>query len=98
GSELATPAESFYEGMFRVGAAQVTALERLMDACRKDWTPRKSFRLPAAGARALAPRGHRRVAAQVRQPAQRSALRALALGRQAPRGDRVSLAARARRA
>jgi cob(I)alamin adenosyltransferase len=39
GSELATPRESFYEGMFRVGAAEVTALEKLMDECQKDLAP-----------------------------------------------------------
>src|SRR5262245_21912351 len=49
GSELATPAESFYEGMFRVGAEQVTALERLMDECQKELTPLKSFTLPGGG-------------------------------------------------
>src|SRR4029453_3713215 len=49
GSELATPAESFYEGMFRVGAEQVTALERLMDECQKELTPLKSFVLPGGG-------------------------------------------------
>src|SRR5216110_3987521 len=35
GSELATPPEAEYEGMFKVGEAQVTALERLMDHCQK---------------------------------------------------------------
>src|SRR4029453_10083655 len=49
GSELATPAESFYEGMFRVGAERVTALERLMDECQKELTPLKSFVLPGGG-------------------------------------------------
>jgi cob(I)alamin adenosyltransferase len=46
GSELATPADAAYEGMFRVGAEQVTALERLMDECQKELTPLKSFVLP----------------------------------------------------
>ena len=49
GSELATPPEAAYEGMFRVGAEQVTALERLMDACQKDLEPLNSFILPGGG-------------------------------------------------
>ena len=49
GSELATPAESAYEGMFRVGSEQVTALEKLMDHCQKELTPLKSFVLPGGG-------------------------------------------------
>ena len=46
GSELATPPEAEYEGMFKVGEAQVAALEHLMDHCQKDLTPLKSFTLP----------------------------------------------------
>ncbi len=69
GSELATPAESFYEGMFRVGAEQVTALERLMDECQKELAPLKSFVLPGGGcvggflhqARTVCRRAERRV-------------------------------------
>ena len=49
GSELATPPEAAYDGMFRVGAEQVTALERLMDACQKDLEPLNSFILPGGG-------------------------------------------------
>ena len=49
GSELATPPEAEYEGMFKVGEAQVTALERLMDHCQKDLEPLKSFTLPGGG-------------------------------------------------
>jgi cob(I)alamin adenosyltransferase len=49
GSELATPADAAYEGMFRMGDAQVTALERLIDECQKDLTPLKSFVLPGGG-------------------------------------------------
>ena len=49
GSELATPPESFYEGMFRVGADDVTALEHLMDECQHDLDPLKSFILPGGG-------------------------------------------------
>jgi len=49
GSELATPPGAEYEGMFRVGEAEVTALERLMDRCQKDLEPLKSFTLPGGG-------------------------------------------------
>jgi len=49
GSELATPADAHYEGMFRVGEAEVAALERLIDECQKDLTPLKSFVLPGGG-------------------------------------------------
>lgn len=49
GSELATPHGAEYEGMFRVGEAEVTALERLMDRCQKDLEPLKSFTLPGGG-------------------------------------------------
>ncbi len=49
GSELATPPGAEYEGMFRVSAAEVTALERLMDHCQKDLEPLKSFTLPGGG-------------------------------------------------
>jgi cob(I)alamin adenosyltransferase len=50
GSELATPPDGEYEGMFKIGEAQVTALERLMDGCQKDLAPLKSFTPPAAAA------------------------------------------------
>lgn len=49
GSELATPEDAAYEGMFRVQAAQVTALERLIDECQKDLKPLMSFVLPGGG-------------------------------------------------
>lgn len=49
GSELATPPAAAWEGMHRVGGAEVTALERLMDHCQKDLTPLKSFTLPGGG-------------------------------------------------
>jgi cob(I)alamin adenosyltransferase len=49
GSELATPPEAEYAGMFRVSEAEVTALERLMDHCQKDLEPLKSFTLPGGG-------------------------------------------------
>ena len=74
GSELATPADAVYEGMFRVGAEQVTALERLMDECQKELTPLKSFILPGGGpvggflhqARTVCRRAERRVLALAR--------------------------------
>ena len=49
GSELATPEDAVYEGMFRVGPEQVTGLERLIDECQKDLAPLKSFVLPGGG-------------------------------------------------
>ena len=49
GGELATPAAEFRPGMFRVGAAEVKALESLMDGCQKDLQPLKSFVLPGGG-------------------------------------------------
>jgi cob(I)alamin adenosyltransferase len=49
GSELATPPDAEYEGMHKLGEAQVTALEHLMDRCQKDLTPLKSFTLPGGG-------------------------------------------------
>jgi cob(I)alamin adenosyltransferase len=49
GSELATPPDAVYDGMFRVGEAEVTALERLMDECQKTLEPLRSFVLPGGG-------------------------------------------------
>lgn len=49
GSELATPPAADYEGMFRVGDAEVKELETLMDRCQKDLEPLKSFVLPGGG-------------------------------------------------
>jgi cob(I)alamin adenosyltransferase len=49
GSELATPPDAFREGMFRVGKAEVDALERTMDRCQKDLAPLRSFVLPGGG-------------------------------------------------
>jgi len=80
GSELATPADAAYEGMFRVGAREVTALERLMDQCQKDLTPLKSFVLPGGG----------RVGGflhQARTVCRRAERRVLALSRVEPIGD-----------
>ena len=49
GSELATPPGAEYEGMFRFGPEEVKGLEELMDHCRKDLAPLKSFTLPGGG-------------------------------------------------
>src|SRR5438128_11004513 len=49
GSELATPPDAAYEGMFRVGEGEVKELEALMDRCQKDLPPLKSFILPGGG-------------------------------------------------
>jgi len=45
GSELATPEDAVYEGMYRV----VRELEKLIDQCQKDLQPLKSFVLPGGG-------------------------------------------------
>jgi len=49
GAELATPPASFVQGMFRVGDAEVTALETVMDRCQQDLAPLQSFILPGGG-------------------------------------------------
>jgi len=49
GSELATPEQSAYEGMFRIGASEVKALERLIDYCQTSLEPLNSFILPGGG-------------------------------------------------
>jgi cob(I)alamin adenosyltransferase len=49
GSELATPPDAAYEGMWRVGSDDVTALERLIDECQRDLEPLRSFVLPGGG-------------------------------------------------
>jgi cob(I)alamin adenosyltransferase len=49
GSELATPPDFSYEGMFRVGEDEVKALEKLIDELQKDLTPLSSFILPGGG-------------------------------------------------
>ena len=69
GSELATPEDGAYEGMFRVSEAQVKALEALIDECQKELKPLKSFVLPGGGrigaflhqARTVCRRAERRV-------------------------------------
>jgi cob(I)alamin adenosyltransferase len=49
GAELATPPAAFQPGMFRVGPAEVTALETIMDRCQQDLQPLRSFILPGGG-------------------------------------------------
>ncbi len=49
GSELATPEDAVWEGMVRIGDAEVKELEALMDRCQKDLPPLKSFVLPGGG-------------------------------------------------
>jgi cob(I)alamin adenosyltransferase len=49
GSELATPPDGEYEGMFKVSADDVAALEKVIDACQEDLEPLKSFVLPGGG-------------------------------------------------
>jgi cob(I)alamin adenosyltransferase len=79
GSELATPPDAVYEGMFRVGEAEVAGLERLIDECQKELVPLKSFVLPGGG----------RVGAflhQARTVCRRAERRILALSRAEPVG------------
>jgi len=49
GSELATPPTGEYEGMFRIGAAEVTALEKRIEEYRTGLEPLRSFVLPGGG-------------------------------------------------
>lgn len=49
GSELATPPEGSYEGMYRVGDSEAKALEALIDECQKELKPLPSFVLPGGG-------------------------------------------------
>jgi cob(I)alamin adenosyltransferase len=49
GSELATPSDFSYEGMFRVGEDEIKALEKLIDELQKDLAPLNSFILPGGG-------------------------------------------------
>jgi len=49
GSELATPPDAAYEGMYRVGADDVKALEAEIDGLQKDLEPLNSFILPGGG-------------------------------------------------
>ncbi|MGH7804213.1 MAG: cob(I)yrinic acid a,c-diamide adenosyltransferase [Candidatus Binatia bacterium] len=49
GSELATPADAEYEGMWHATPAGVAALEAVIDELQKDLEPLKSFVLPGGG-------------------------------------------------
>lgn len=49
GSELATPPDAAWEGMIRIGAAQIEVLERTIDECQETLAPLKSFILPGGG-------------------------------------------------
>ena len=49
GSELATPQDFSYEGMYRVGEEEVKRIEGLIDECQKELGPLKSFVLPGGG-------------------------------------------------
>ena len=49
GSELATPSDVDYEGMWRVCETEVLELERAIDECQKSLEPLKSFILPGGG-------------------------------------------------
>jgi cob(I)alamin adenosyltransferase len=49
GSELATPEDAAYAGMYRVGAAEVKRIEETIDHCQKDLAPLPSFILPGGG-------------------------------------------------
>ncbi len=82
GSELATPPEGEYEGMYRVGDEQVRALEHLIDECQKDLEPLKSFILPGGGRVS----GFLHVARTVCRRAEREILR---LARSEPVGEFV---------
>jgi cob(I)alamin adenosyltransferase len=82
GSELATAPEAEYEGMFKVGDADVRALETLMDACQKELAPLKSFILPGGGRVS----GFLHLARTVCRRAEREILR---LSREEPIGEHV---------
>jgi cob(I)alamin adenosyltransferase len=49
GSELATPADGEYEGMHKMGEAEVAKLEEEMDKMEEELEPLKSFTLPGGG-------------------------------------------------
>jgi cob(I)alamin adenosyltransferase len=49
GSELATPPDAAWEGMIRIGPAQIKVLERTIDECQATLAPLKSFILPGGG-------------------------------------------------
>jgi cob(I)alamin adenosyltransferase len=49
GSELATPPDGEYEGMYKIGAGEVKKLEEEMDLMEKALEPLNSFTLPGGG-------------------------------------------------
>jgi len=49
GSELATPEDFSYPGMYRVSEREVKKIEQLIDECQKELGPLKSFVLPGGG-------------------------------------------------
>ncbi len=49
GSELATPADFTYAGMYRIGAGEIRKIEEIIDECQKELRPLKSFVLPGGG-------------------------------------------------
>lgn len=49
GSELATPHDFSYDGMYRVSEKEVKKLEQIIDECQKQLEPLKSFILPGGG-------------------------------------------------
>ena len=74
GADLATPAEIRWEGMYRMGDADVERLEAWIDAWNDDLPPLKEFILPGGGevgaqmhiARTVCRRAERRVATLLR--------------------------------
>lgn len=49
GSELATPPESFQQGMFRISQTEIRNIEKLIDKCQENLQPLESFILPGGG-------------------------------------------------
>lgn len=49
GSELATPADFFQQGMYRVGEDEIARLENWIDKCQEELEPLNSFILPGGG-------------------------------------------------
>ncbi|MDX2166463.1 MAG: cob(I)yrinic acid a,c-diamide adenosyltransferase [Deltaproteobacteria bacterium] len=82
GSELATPPDAEYEGMYKVSAADVQALEALMDECQRDLEPLKSFILPGGGVVSA-------VLHQARTVCRRTERQIIRLGREETIGEHV---------
>jgi cob(I)alamin adenosyltransferase len=82
GSELATPADAEYEGMFKVSAADVQALEAAIDECQSELEPLQSFILPGGGRVS----GFLHLARTVCRRAEREILR---LSAEEPIGDQI---------